>query len=212
MQDYIKLPSKRFPNVILRVVPGHFVTPNSHTNYFMDMAGIMFRQKEARAAAEAMAQFYSSDTIVDSIVCLDDMDIIGAYLADELTRAGVISRNAHKTMYILKPEHDNSGQMIFRENIEGWIRGKNVLLLFSTVSTGRTIAQAAQSVNYYGGHVSGISALFSIVAKIDGYPVHALFDMTDLPDYRSYPYRECPMCKAQQRVRAMVNGHGYSKL
>ncbi len=212
MKEYIKLPSKRFSDVILRVVPGHFVTPNSHTNYFMDMAAIMRRQSEAKAAAEALAQFYSADTIVDSIVCADGMDVIGAYLADELTRVGILSKNAHKTMYILQPERDSSGQLIFRENIEGWIRDKNVLLLLSSASTGKTIHKATHTIKYYGGYVVGISALFSIVASIEGYPVHALFDLRDIPDYRSYKYDDCPMCKAQERVSAIVNGYGFSRI
>ena len=212
MKEYEKLPSKKFSNVILRVVPGHFVTPNSHVNYFMDMAAIMRRQSEAKAAAEALAQYYSVGTVIDTIVCLDGMDIIGAYLANELTKAGILSKNAHKTMYILQPEHDVNGQMIFRQNIEGWIRDKNCLLLLSSASTGATISKAAQTINYYGGKVVGISALFSIVTKIDGYPVYSLFDSSDIPDYRSYKYNECPMCKAQQKVYAIVNGYGYSKL
>ena len=212
MKDYIKLPSKTFNNVILRVFPGHFVTPNSHINYFMDMSAIMWRQKEAQAAAEALSHFYSSDTVVDSIVCFDGMDVIGAYLADELTKSGIISKNAHKTMYVLRPEHDVSGHLIFRDNISLWIRDKNVLLLFSSTSTGKSVTQAINTVNYCGGTVVGISALFSKVSRIYGFPVHSLFDMSDLPDYKSFDPNDCPLCKAGQKIDAIVNGYGYSKL
>ena len=212
MNDYIKLPSKKFNNVILRVVPGHFVTPNSHTNYFMDMSAIMWRQSEARAAAEALAHYYTSDTIVDSIVCLDGMDVIGAYLADALTRAGILSQNAHKTMYVLRPDHDSNGHLIFRDNISLWIRNKKVLLLFSSASTGKSITQAINTVTYYGGTVSGISALFSQVSRIYGFPVHCLFDSDDLPDYQSHDPHECPLCKAGLKVDAIVNGYGFSRL
>ena len=37
MNAYTKLESKNNSNLILRVVPGHFVTPNAHTNYYMEM-------------------------------------------------------------------------------------------------------------------------------------------------------------------------------
>ena len=37
-------------------------------------------------------------TVVDTIVCIDGCEIIGAFLAEELTRAGVYSRNAHQTI------------------------------------------------------------------------------------------------------------------
>ena len=37
MQNMIKIKSKTHPNVVLKAIPGHFVTPNSHVNYFLDM-------------------------------------------------------------------------------------------------------------------------------------------------------------------------------
>ena len=42
--------------------------------------------------------------------------MIGAYLAEELTRAGVLSTNAHKTIYVITPEYNSNSQMVFREN------------------------------------------------------------------------------------------------
>ena len=30
MQTYTKMRSRKFPDVIMKVIPGHFVTPNSH--------------------------------------------------------------------------------------------------------------------------------------------------------------------------------------
>jgi len=210
MEAYRKIPSQKYHDLVLRVVPGHFVTVNSHVNYYMDMAAIMKRQNEAKAAAEALAHFYSIDSVIDTIVCLGGTEVIGAYLANELTKVGVFSKNAHKAMYILTPEYDGNGLMIFRHNLEGWIRGKNVLLLMATATTGKSFQQAAQSINYYGGTVVGISALFSAVSKIDGFPVHALFDTSDFADYRAYRAADCPMCKAKQKVDAICNGFGYS--
>ena len=169
MNAYTKLESKNNSNLILRVVPGHFVTPNAHTNYYMEMTQILRRQSEAKAVAKAMSEYYTNSTIVDTILCLDGMDVIGAYLADELTRAGILSTNAHKTMYIISPEFDSSGQMFFRENMETWIRNKNILILLPTASTGSSITKAAQTVLYYGGKVTGVSAIFSAVNSIDGY-------------------------------------------
>ena len=212
MQDYYKIPSKNYRNVLLRVVPGHFVTPNTHVNYYMDMSGILHRQSEAKAAAEALAGYFSADRVIDTILCLDGTDVVGAYLANELTKAGVLSKNAHKTMYIMTPEYDLSGQMIFRQNLEAWIRDKNVLLLLATTTTGETIANAGQSVNYYGGTVVSIGAIFSAVNAVNGHPVHALFRASDLPDYRSYRVEECPMCRQKRKVDAICNGFGYSPL
>ena len=85
MQSYTKMRSRKFPDVIMKVIPGHFVTPNSHINYYIDMTTMKTRQSEAKAAARAMASTYAATTIVDTIVCMDGMEVIGAYLADELT-------------------------------------------------------------------------------------------------------------------------------
>ena len=41
--------------------------------------------------------------------------MIGAYLAEELTRAGVLSTNAHKTIYVITPEYNSNSQMVFRD-------------------------------------------------------------------------------------------------
>ena len=212
MQTYTKMRSRKFPDVIMKVIPGHFVTPNSHINYYIDMTTMKTRQSEAKAAARAMASTYAATTIVDTIVCMDGMEVIGAYLADELTQAGIMSMNAHKTIYVYSPEFDNQGQMIFRENSEMMIKGKHVLLLLASATTGQTILRAGESINYYGGTVVGITAIFSAPTKVFGQQIHSLYKIADLPDYRSYNALECKMCKERIPIDAICNSFGYSKL
>ena len=93
MQDMIKIRSKVHPNVILKAIPGHFVTPNSHVNYFLDMTTLKSRLSEALAVAKELSAQITASTVVDTIVCIDGCEIIGAFLAEELTRAGVYSMN-----------------------------------------------------------------------------------------------------------------------
>lgn len=212
MLEYNKLESKHYKNVILRVVPGHFVTPNSHTNYLMDMNAIMRRQSEAQAVAAAMSNFFSYDTPIDTICCLDGMEVVGAYLANELTKAGNISKNAHKTLYIISPEYSATGQMIFRDNMYMMLNNKNILLILATATTGKTIARAAETLNYYGAKVVGIASIFSACTAIDGFPIHSIFDQSDIPDYRSYEPHLCKLCQQGERVRALCNGFGYSQI
>ena len=177
----------------MKVIPGHFVTPNSHINYYIDMTTMRTRQSEAKAAARAMASTYAATTIVDTIV-------------------GVMSMNAHKTIYIYTPEFDNRGQMIFRENSEMMIKGKHVLLLLASATTGQTILRAGESIDYYGGTVVGITAIFSVPTKIFGQQIHSLYKIADLPDYRSYTASECKLCKNHVPIDAICNSFGYSKL
>lgn len=210
MQDTIKIASKMHPNVVLRVIKGHFATPNSHVNYYLDMTALKARQSEASAVALELSKQISATAVIDTIVCMDGCEIVGAFLAEELTKAGVLSMNAHKTMYIITPEFGTSGQMLFRENMKPMVKGKNVLLLMASVTTGQTIVQAVRALKYYGAKISGISAIFSAASSIAGRKINSLFTMADIPDYRKYEPENCSMCKAKEKIDAFANAYGYS--
>ncbi|MBQ8600224.1 MAG: orotate phosphoribosyltransferase [Clostridia bacterium] len=198
-------------NLYLRVVRGHFATASRHSNYFIDVAAQKSRLSEAKAVAEELRSYFYSTTVVDTILCLDGTEVIGTCLADQLTKADFINMNAHKTIYVVTPETNNN-QIIFRDNIVPMIQGKNVLVLGVSVSSGNTVQGALDAINYYGGKVAGIAAIFSTVEECGGFPVHSAFDPKDLSDYHNYPSHECPMCKAGQKIDALVNCHGFSKI
>ena len=212
MQDMMKVSLKENDKVVLKAIPGHFITPNSHVNYYLDMTTIKSRLSEASAAAVELAKKISPDTIVDTIVCMDGCEIIGAYLAEELTKAGILSINYHKTIYITTPEVASTGQMVFRDNIQPMIKGKNVLLLMASATTGQTLAKAIQTLNYYGATISGISAVFSAANSSMGIEINSLFTIKDLPDYKAYAPEGCSMCKDKKPIEAFANAYGYSKL
>lgn len=212
MQDYKKIDYSKNKDVVLRYIPGHFVTPNSHVNYYMDLTDMKSRQREARATGEELAEMYLSSDIIDTILCLNGMDVVGAYLANKLTKAGIISANRHQTMYITSPEYNVSGQMMFRENNQHMIRGKKVLILIDTATTGDTLRSAVGSVGFYGGQVVGISAIYSVATQIEGFQIRSLYSTRDLPDYASYKPASCPLCEAGTPVDAICNGFGYSTL
>ena len=212
MENYRKITSKKYSNIVLRVIPGHFVTANSHINYYIDMSLMKARRSEADAVASAFADQYIATTVVDTILCLDGCDVIGAYLADHLTQAGFISMNAHKTIYITSPEFASSGQMMFRDNMQPMIRGKHVLIILASATTGLTLAGAVDTIRYYGGEVSGVSAIFSAAKTVYDIPIHSLFDTNDIPDYKSYSHTGCKLCEDKIPLDAICNGFGYSAL
>ena len=92
------------------------------------------------------------------------------------------------------------------------IRDKNVLLLLATATTGKTLEQNLQCIEYYGGRIQGINAIFSAVNKARSIEVKSIFTQKDIPDYHTYEFHNCPMCKNNQRVDAIVNTFGYSKI
>ncbi len=212
MQDMIKIHSKEHPNVILKAIPGHFVTPNSHVNYYLDMTMLKSRLSEASIAARELSRQIAVTTIVDTIVCMDGCEIIGAFLAEELTRAGIYSMNAHKTIYIMTPEYVSSGQILFRENFLPMVKGKNILLLLASATTGQTIVKAVQALSYYGASISGISAVFSAANSVMGIPIKSLFTIADIPDYKAFNPEGCSLCKEQKPIDAFANAFGYSTI
>ena len=204
-----KLSTSKVP---LKVTPGHFATNHAHVNYYLDSTTLKSRQSEARETARALVGAYVYNTVVDTIVCLEGMQVVGAYLADELTQAGVMSRNAHQTIYVVSPEFNSNSQMIFRDNLQPMIKGKNILLLLAVVTTGKTIAKGMECIQYYGGILQGISAIFTAVDQVDGIPIHSVYTKRELPDYQAFDFRECPFCQKGQKLDALVNSYGYSKL
>lgn len=206
----MKYETKR-KNLYLRVALGHFATSNCHSNYYIDVVAQKTRLSEARAVADELCSYYYADTVVDTILCLDGTEVIGACLADSLSRANIINMNAHKSIYVVTPEAMN-GQLLFRDNIVPMIEGKHVLILAVSVASGKTVQAAIDAVKYYGGKVSGVSAIFSTAEECGGLPVRSVFDPNDLEEYQCYPSHECPMCKAGKKLDALVNSHGFSKL
>lgn len=212
MQEMIKITSKNHPNIELKAIPGHFVTPSSHINYFLDMTTLKTRLSEASLTAKELSRQIVASMVVDTIVCIDGCDIIGAFLAEELTRAGIYSRNAHQTIYIITPEYSSSGQMLFRDNYLPMIKDKNILLLLATATTGRTVTKAVQTLTYYGASISGVSAVFSAANSVMGIPINSLFSIADIPDYKTYNSEDCALCKDKKPIDAFANSFGYSML
>lgn len=211
MITMMKLPVRR-GNAPLRIARGHFATSHSHINYYVDITYQKTRLSEARDSAQQLVSHFINDTPVDTILCLDGTSVIGTCVADELTKSGFNTINEHQTIYVLEPEYNTNSQIVFRENNVGMIRGKHVLLLLASVTTGGTVRQALEAISYYGGHVAGVSAIYSAVEKVDDYPVRSVYSIGDLPGYASYDARECPYCKAGQKIDALVNSFGYSSL
>ena len=209
--NLVKLPTKK-KDLLLRVAKGHFATSHSHINYYIDVTMQKTRLSEARAVAQELVRHYASTTVVDTVLCLDGTEVIGACMASELTKAGYINMNAHQTIYVVTPEHTSGSQLLFRENTAPMIRNKHVLILAASVTTGFTAQAAVEAVDYYGGNVAGITAIFATVDSCAGYRVTSIFDPSTLGDYQSYDSRECPWCKQGKPIDALVNSFGYSSL
>lgn len=209
MIELTQLPVLR-GNVPLRYAHGHFATNHSHINYYIDITCQKTRLSEAKATAYQLVSHFINNTPVDTILCLDGTAVLGACVAEELTKSGFHTINQHQTIYVVEPEFNSNSQLFFRENIQPMIRGKHVLVLMASVTTGFTAKRSIEAIGYYGGMVAGVAAIYRAVDEVEGHPVRSVYSVKDLPDYESYDYRECPYCKAGRKIDALVNSYGYS--
>ena len=209
---FITVPLKLVFALFLRVAKGHFATSHSHINYYIDVTTQKSRLSEAKAVAKELVAAYQHSTIVDTVLCLDGTQVIGTCLANELTKDGFANMNAHQTIYVITPEYTTGSQIILRDNLAPMVKGKHVLILSASITTGYTVQAAVEAVNYYGGTVAGLSAIFATTHECMGYEVTSIFDPASLPDYASFDSRDCPLCKAGQHIDALVNSFGYSAL
>ena len=235
MGQATKIQAKDNPKVALRVTKGHFSSDRFHINYYIDMSSLKMRQSEAEAVAKAMVKKYVnrvglsksfgiSDEVlqyskafatkktIDTIICMDGCEVIGAYVAQQLSEMGFNTTNMHKTSYIITPEFDSTGQMVVRENIVPMLKDKHVLVVLASAMSGHTIMKRIRCIESYGGIMEGISVIFGAVSEIEGYPVNAVFDMSDIPDFKLSDPHNCPQCQAGVKLDAIVNSYGYTKL
>ena len=210
----LNIASKTAGGIKLRVIPGHFMTSHSHTNCYIDTTPQTMNHKEAMKVAQYFANLYSNSIVIDTIVCLDGTEVIGAYLAELLSSVGVRSISEENNICIITPETNINGQMMFRDNVQGTVYNKKLLILAATGSTGKSVDQCIDTLNYYGGWVTGIATLFSGVDMIKDLKVESIFHADDIPGgYHTYNSKEeCPLCQEGRKIDALVNAHGYSKI
>ena len=112
-----KIYSKEHPDLALKVTKGHFSSDRFHINYYIDMTDLKMRQCNAEQVAKAIVQKYvkrvnlspmiglASEMIsqmadtnatkapIDTIICMDGCEAIGAYVAKELSDVGIATTN-----------------------------------------------------------------------------------------------------------------------
>lgn len=194
------------------VFSGHFATRHSHNSHYIDITRMKHEHTMAREAAITLARAYAFDKNVDTIVCLDGSEVIGAFLARHLTAHDRFNVNSSKNIDVVTPEFDSNSQLIFRDNLVSMINGKDVLILISTVNSGKSAHRALECVEYYGGNVQGIASVFSTLPEIEGVPIYSLFSPEDIPGYSTSDPKSCPICAQGRKIEALANSYGLSLL
>jgi len=197
------------PSISIKVIPGHFTTSSAHINYFLDVWELKSNVSLARDVARELAVPYLTNTPIDTILCMERTVVLGAYIAEELLREGTAVMNSGSNIHVVSPLSNINGNLVFQDNAIEWIANKNVLLLVASISTGSTMERAKECITYYGGRLSGISSLFCYSAKSED-NVNSLFTSEDIPGYKLFSTVDCEMCKAGQKLDAIINSEGYT--
>lgn len=212
MEKPIRVLSQVNTHLYADAIPGHFATNHSHINYYIDMSAIKHSLTRASLAAQMLATYFSA-TNIDTIFCIEGTEYIGAYLAHELTKDSLGGMNRGKEIFLVEPASNVNAQFIFADNIRPMVQGKDILVLVSSASTGKTLSQTRECVEYYGGRVTGYAALFSNLKTLGDIPVVNIFSGEDFPHYSNVVHsHECPQCKAGHPLDALVTPQGYTRL
>ena len=200
------------PLISIKVIPGHFATANAHLSHYLDVGTLKFNALVARNVAQELAIPFLSSTLIDTIVCMENTHVIGAYLAEELLREGTSVINSDGDINIVAPKHDVNGRLIFHDSEIEWITNRRILLLVTTVSSGRTLEKALECLDYYNGKIVGISSLFMSSLENREQQIQTLFTADDIPGYKTFASGECEMCSAGIKLEAIVSSDGYTKI
>ncbi|MCB6366694.1 phosphoribosyltransferase [Intestinibacillus massiliensis] len=212
MEKAIRVISRLNNQLYADAIPGHFATNHSHINYYIDMSAIKHSLTRSALAARMISTYYSA-TNVDTILCLEGTEYIGAYLARELSKGSMGTMNQDKDIFLVEPDSNVNGQFIFADNLRHMVQYKDVLVLVTSASTGQTLTQARECIEYYGGRIAGYSALFANIDELGGLPVIHVFSGADFPHYHNVAQsHECPECRAGKPLDAIVTPRGYKLL
>ena len=85
----VKFYSKESNMVAIHAIPGHFATSHSHINYYIDITSLKTRIQEAKEVARVLHQKIGRVSYVDTIVCMDGTEVIGAFLAEEFEKEDI---------------------------------------------------------------------------------------------------------------------------
>lgn len=141
-----------------------------------------------------------------------DVDIvigpaIGGIILSQWT-AFHLSKRKDKEILSAYTEKDAEGKQVFRRGYDQLVKGKNVLIVEDTTTTGGSVRKVVEEVKKAGGNVVMVSIMTNRDPKlVTEEAVGAPFSWLAHVPAESYAPEECPLCKAGKPVNTNV-GHG----
>ena len=161
LMNCVTVTAKGNRKIRLNIYPGHYATSHAHVDNYFSMTEVRTDCGMAAEAAVMLAAHFRY-TPVDTVISLEYTQIIGAFVAMRLCAPGR-DINSGADIHVVTPQVNSNNQLTFSSDMQPYVTGKNVLLLLSTVSTGRSLARAVECIRYYGGNLAGIASIFSAI-------------------------------------------------
>lgn len=206
------IPLAKNPVINMNVIPGHFATSHFHISHYLDLDNLKTDSLVAKDVARELVIPYIANTLVDTIVCMERTEVIGAFMAEELQQLGTSVINSGNDIHVITPISNVDRKLMFQSNMQDQIYNRNIILLVSTISSGTTVNSALECLSYYGGNVVGVSTLFSANPEKYQFELNSMFTNEDIPFYTLYKPDECPMCKEGNKLDAIIIHDGYTKI
>ena len=108
--------------ISVKIIPGHFATKHSHVSHCIDMTKVKSSLSSAKAAAKMLSDSFTGMP-VDTIISLERMKMVGAFMADYLTHTGI---NLNHDIAVITPEISED-KMLLRDNFLPYVKDKNCL-------------------------------------------------------------------------------------
>ena len=108
-------------DITVDVQPGHFTTNHFHLSHYLDLDNLKTNSSVAKKVAKELAKPYLGTTSCDTIVCMEETELIGAYLAEELayqeTSISNENKNSNNNFHNKKNNNTSIYIKIFRYTI-----------------------------------------------------------------------------------------------
>ncbi len=200
------------PAIKINVTQGHFSTSHAHMTHYLDLNNLKTNALIAKEVAEELAQPYLAGALVDTIVCMEGTEVIGASMAEVLLDSGTLITDEDMAIHVLIPLRNTERKLMFPADMHKLIRHRNIILLISSISTGITLNSALDCLSYYGAQLVGVSALFNAKEVAADQVIHAMFTKDDIVGYELYRPGDCPMCQEGQKLDGIIIHDGCSTM
>ncbi len=181
----------------------HFVyTSGKHGSVYVNKDALFQHPKETVLICKIIAERYK-DKDIDAVVgpAIDGI-VLSQWTAYQLTKL------KKKEVLGLYTEKDINGNQIFTRGYDKLIKGKKVLIVEDTTTTGGSVKKVVKSVKKAGAKITGVCVMINrdpkkVTSETIGAPFFAL---STLP-LETFDSKKCPLCKKGIPVNSSV-GHG----